>query len=540
MPMMRQVSRLAVVAGLGLGVVSAQRGTGDWMTGAFDAQRSNWVRNDAKISHESMQKPGFELAWKMRFDNTARQLNNITPPALIDFYIGYRGFRALGFFGASSDRIIVVDTELGRTEWEKSYTGSSTPASTLPCPGGMTSAVTRPTFTAYPPPPSGRGIGRGTPAKSGVGEPYQGAVTIRPTPRPSQAAPAPRPAPAPKPVGGDVPSPFAPHVQWLLALTGDGKLHSTWISNGEQPSAGVPFLPPSANAHGLIAYDNVAYVATTNGCGGVENGVWALDLTTKKVTQWKSGKSGVAGSVGPAVGPDGTLYAAAGTELTALAPRTLQAKGSYKTGGADFTSSPVVFEYHGKNLIAATTNDGRMHLVDASQLTSGPLHKTPPFSSPGFTAGALASWQDPAGTRWVLAPAAGEVTGFSSNGEVKNGAIVAWKVGMQGGVPSLEPGWASRDLISPIAPIIVNGVVFALSSGEWRPSDPQDSAAQRAQRSTNAVLYALDPLTGKELWNSGTAITSFVHSGGLAAGGSRIYVSTYDGTQYAFGFPIEH
>jgi outer membrane protein assembly factor BamB len=53
-------------------------------------------------------------------------------------------------------------------------------------------------------------------------------------------------------------------------------------------------------------------------------------------------------------------------------------------------------------------------------------------------------------------------------------------------------------------------------------------------------LYALDASTGKELWNSGDTITSFVHSGGLSAGGSRVYVSDYEGTQYAFGFPIEH
>jgi outer membrane protein assembly factor BamB len=54
------------------------------------------------------------------------------------------------------------------------------------------------------------------------------------------------------------------------------------------------------------------------------------------------------------------------------------------------------------------------------------------------------------------------------------------------------------------------------------------------------VLYALDSLNGRELWNSGTTITSFAHSGGLSAGGSRVFIGTYDGMQYAFGFPIEH
>jgi outer membrane protein assembly factor BamB len=66
------------------------------------------------------------------------------------------------------------------------------------------------------------------------------------------------------------------------------------------------------------------------------------------------------------------------------------------------------------------------------------------------------------------------------------------------------------------------------------------TAAQRKERSVPAVLYALDAATGKEFWNSGNTITSFVHSGGLSAGGSQIYLGTHDGTLYAFGFPIEH
>ena len=495
------------------------------MTTAFDAQRSNWVRTDGKINPESMAKPGFELVWKLKFNNTARQLNTITPPALLDFYIGYRGFRTLGFFGASSDRIIGIDTDIARLEWEKSY---PTPAgaSTLPCPGGLTSAVTRPTITAYPPVPTGSGIGRGTPARSGVGEPMEGAVTLR------RNAPPPSPgAPAAKPVGGAKPAapafnPFAPRVQWVLALTGDGKLRQFWVSNGNEPDPAPQFVPAGANAMGLIAYDTTAYVATTGGCGGAADGVWAMDIASKQVTQWKAPGKGIAGSAGPAIGPDGTLYVASGGgTLTALTPKTLEAKGTYQTGGAEFTSSPVVFEFKGRNLIAATTNDGRLHLVDSANL-SAPLDRSDAFSAPGYQAGALASWQDPKGTRWILAPS--------------NQAIQAFKVVEKNGVAALEKAWTSRELVSPIAPIVVSGVVFALSSGEFRTADASVTAAQRAQKSSPAILYALDGATGKELWSSGKTITSFVHSGALAAGGSRVYVAAYDGTQYAFGFPIEH
>ena len=40
------------------------------------------------------------------------------------------------------------------------------------------------------------------------------------------------------------------------------------------------------------------------------------------------------------------------------------------------------------------------------------------------------------------------------------------------------------------------------------------TAAQRAKASVPAVVYALDAANGKELWNSGKTITSFMHGGG--------------------------
>ena len=104
----------------------------------------------------------------------------------------------------------------------------------------------------------------------------------------------------------------------------------------------------------------------------------------------------------------------------------------------------------------------------------------------------------------------------------------------------LQPGWVSRDLVSPVAPAIGNGIVFAVSSGEYRTADASVTAAQRAQRSKPAVLYVLDASTGKELWNSGNTITSFVHVVAPSAGDGQVYVVTYDGTLYAFGIPLEH
>jgi outer membrane protein assembly factor BamB len=478
------------------------RGGGDWTTIGNDAQRSHWVRGDAKISPQTMSKPGFQLVWNYKMDIRARQLNSLTPPALIDFYIGYRGFRTLGFFGASSDKVIAIDTDLSRLEWEKDFSspaGGGTPQ----CPGGMTSSVTRPSFTAYPGAFAARGFGRGGAAQSGVGEPFEGAVTLK---RAAQPPPGPPPAPAGRPgrASAPAPNPFARAPQYVHAVTADGKFHSMYLSNGEEPNPPVDFLPPNANAIGLIVFDGRAYVATINSCSGVDNGIWALDLQSKKVISWKS-PANIAGTEGFAAGPDGTIYVAAGNELVALEPATLKQKASFKAGSS-FSSSPLVFEHNDKDLIAVTTTDGRLHIFDSALTGTSSLARSP---EAGLAGGALAGFEDN-NTRWILSPA-------------KSG-IIAWKLTGNNGALALEKGWTSRQMAHPLTPAIVNAVIFALDGGS---------------NSGNAVLYALDS-TGKELWSSGKTITTFVRTGGLSAGGGRVYVGAHDGTQYAFGFPMEH
>jgi outer membrane protein assembly factor BamB len=494
----------------------AQRST-DWMTNGYDAQRSSWVRSDGKISPQTMQKPGFALLWKLKLADSPRQLNTITPPSLLDFYIGYLGFRALGFFGVSNDRIVGVDVDLGRVEWVKNFDGGGS-SGTLACPGGITSAVTRPTSSDYPSFFAARGAGRGTPAKSGVGESDSGAVTIKLS---SEAPPRP-PVRRAAPPGSDV---YAARVQYILAVTGDGKLHSLWVSNGNEPDPPVQFVPAGANTKGLMAWGNTAYVATVNHCAGVDDGVWAMDLKSKNVNRWKA-NGAVGGTFGFAARPDGTLFVAAGGEVAALAEGTLKQVAGYKTTGVGFTSSPVMFQFQGKDLIAVAANDGRVLLFDTAALEKGPLDRTQPSTSPDYSVGSLTTWQDPAGTRWVLAPG--------------SAALAAWKVVEKNGGIAWERAWTSIPMVSPLPPVVVDGVLFAVSSGEFYSKDASLSAAERARKSTPAVLYALDPLTGQQLWSSGNVITSFVHSGGLSAGGGRIYVGGFDGTQYAFGFPMEH
>ena len=128
------------------------------------------------------------------------------------------------------------------------------------------------------------------------------------------------------------------------------------------------------------------------------------------------------------------------------------------------------------------------------------------------------------GTRWLLVPTAN--------------AITALKVTDNDGKPSLQPGWVSRDLASPVTPLIVNGVVFALSAGR-AASTTGATAADQARPASPAVLYALNGADGKELWTSGSTITSSFRGRSFWSANGQVYVGAFDGMLYAFGFAME-
>jgi outer membrane protein assembly factor BamB len=206
-----------------------------------------------------------------------------------------------------------------------------------------------------------------------------------------------------------------------------------------------------------------------------------------------------------------------------LDAKTLKQKDYFTPGKTPFTSSPVVFQYKGKDLIVAGNQDGRLYLLDSASL-GGADHKTPLFATapvpgsgspdPGRMASAIAgvsTFEEADGTRWVVAAA---------------GVVTAFKIVDANGAVTLQAVWSSAPNVSLLTPTIMNGVVFAVSSGE-----PRGQA--------NAVLRAFDVTTGKELWTSGSAIASSVRGIGPVANDSQVYVVGADGTLYTFGFLTE-
>jgi hypothetical protein len=542
----------------------------EWTTSCYDAQRSGWVRGDPRISKTAIEEGQFRFLWKHTFDNERRQLNGLTEPVLQDFLVGYRGFKSLAFLGGSGDRIVAIDTDLARPYWTTHVTYAAAtggvPPSTWECPGGLMAAVSR--RTPYTPQlfTGGGGGGRAR-AKSAVGEPGKGAAILaeRAAARAAAARPtgdAPAPAATPAAAGGtEVAPPQRPLVRQippvafggvdpLYVMGSDGLLRTLRVTDGAVVAPPLTFIPPNARPTNLIWTDGVVYTTTSRGCGNAPNAVWAIDTVADHPTaiRWETGGPEIAGHAGVAFGSDGTVYVALGSavapnfsagytpdltyanSVVALDRLTLEVKDWFTADGADFNVTPTIIRHDGRDLVAVAGNNGRLYLLDGATLGGAdhrtPMHVAGPYSAPG-AGGGLATFEHE-GARLVLAPAVGPM----------RGGIVAFKVVDQGAGFALEPAWRSEKAVAPLAPIVVNGVVFAASSGEFRTDDPM-SAEARAQKSSSAVLYALDAATGRELWSSGMTIESFARVG-LAGGGGQVYVVTHDNTLYAFGIPLEH
>lgn len=279
------------------------------------------------------------------------------------------------------------------------------------------------------------------------------------------------------------------------------------------------FVPSNTHVAGLIVATNddgaVAYAATTNRCGSQPDAVWAMDLgkPEKPVTAFKVGEATIAGTAGPAIGRDGTVYiattagnAAESSSVFALEPKTLKQKSAAKVAGANFTSSPVVIGWQDRDALLIA-GGGKLYVFDPANLSGGPIATSP--GGADATSGALATWTDAANLRWAAIS--------TSNG------IATFKLAEQGGKPVFQPGWTSAAIASPLAPLVVNGVLFTASTGT---------------KAAPGVVYGFDAATGKQLWTSGRAVTTTI-KGSLSAGGGTVFVPGADSTLYAFGFEIE-
>jgi outer membrane protein assembly factor BamB len=537
---------MTIVAAIAGVAYSQARSAPDWTTQGADAQRTSWISVDPYVSIDNMSR--FQFLWKLKVDNETRHSNALTAPVALGNLMTFRGFKSLVFVGGSSNNVYAIDYDFGTLFWKTHFNyASGIPefAGSPRCPGGMTSGVTRFASLTAPKQLSFFGFaGPPRPAKGDVGEPGKGApqlaeIAARAAARARAAADQPRNE---TPARGTPPAKASTQAgSWMalgtegirgpnpiFAVTADGLVRVLNAHTGEIAAPPARFVIPNATVSGLIAAEGVMYAMTANNCGAAPEAVWAMDYTTdeKPVTKWVSNGASIAGF---ALGTDGTVYAATGTgpsayanSVVALEAKTLRPKDWFTQpdrANGGFSSSPVIFSEGDRTYLAAAGNNGNVYLLDTASLGGADHNKPLAISSTRLqetdtTAGFsdVATWRDTRGTRWIL-------TARRSGG----GRVVAFRLAETGGTPALEHAWVSQAIISPLGPMVVNGVVFALAGGN--------------DRGANAVLYALHPESGKEIWSSGNTITSFA-SAGLSAGTGQVYVVTHDNTVWSFGIPL--
>ncbi len=501
---------------LGSNLAGAQSRS-EWLTSSADAARDSWQRSESRITPKNAAK--LQLLWKAKVPTKPMGMLSFREPLIVQGVKIADSTHTLAILAGAVNDVYAIDAENGKVLWQTNLKWASDK-------------------------PQEPGEGSGFICTNAM-----------------SATPVVSPADAP--------------VRRLYLLSSDGYLRTIDLSTGVESDQPIQVLPmPYGKPYGLNLVNNVIYTVTGQGCGGVPNALYAVNLQNRKLTVSAPPQAGLWGTAGPAVGSDGTVYfasgdgaydAAAGKLSTSVLGFTfandqLTLKDFYSPSNhvwltrrdLDMNVTPVVFPFKGREFIVASGKEGRYFVLDSKSM-GGADHMTPVFRSELYsnknvnfqtegTWGSLTSWEAKDGTRWVLGPTGGEaaVPFPKSYGPTPHGGIIALKLNDKNGKIELSPAWLSRDMVTSEPPVIANGVVFVLAAGEYtgQANDAVGglfSAEERIQHSVPAKLYALDAITGKELYSSGEQVTSFLHQAGLSVAEDKVMFGTFDGTIYCFG-----
>jgi outer membrane protein assembly factor BamB len=499
----------------------------DFLTEGVDAGRTGWVKDEKIFTTGNV--GSSRLLWKLKFDSTPRAMHNLFAPLIAEKVNTPQGVRELGVVAGVSDDLFGIDVATGTEIWHRHLDNlmeNLRPSTDTLCPGGQT----------------------GVPALAQV----------------------------------------SPGKYTIYAVSWDGRLRQINLADGQDVAPPEKFMPGGGKPYALNLRDGVVYTATAQGCGGLTNAFYSFDLATRKGSAFVPAGGGLWGRRGASIGTDGTVYLAPATACSIREPAARQrdrrredrrqqaaaARRLLRPAQRELAVAPGPRRQHhahgvrlqGAQLPRRTSKECRLWLLDRDGL-GGEDHRTTLHTTPLICNdaqafdwrgiwGALSAWQDASGTQWVIAPFWGPVSAqFKApieHARPAGGGVAAFKLVERDGGWKLDPAWLSRDMDLAEEAVIANGIVFAYAGGEdatqvvpdkaWNdPGGPvyggglSSGPARRIPNSRRAVLYALDGLTGKELWSSGTQIESWNHFSGLTVANGRAYLGTFDGVLYCFG-----
>ena len=361
----------------------------------------------------------------------------------------------------------------------------------------------------------------------------------------------------------------------IYVSTNDGKLRGFSLLDGAERMPPTNFTDPFARNWSLNLIDGVIYSPTARGCLNMQSHFTALDLkdpvrhpleyyTNTGITSGAWGRGGlVQGPKGilaqTADGPYDPASGKFGDSVVAVTAKNFRLQDSFTPANSEYlnktdldlgSGNPVVFSFEQRTLAAVVGKESVIYLLDTNNL-GGADHHTPLYTSPRWGNDeaklhdrgiwGITTAQDSQGRRWLYAPMLGppakDAPKFQqSYGPADQGSTMAFEVRKDAatGKPVLVPMWMSREMHAPEPPTVANGVVYVLLSGKTS-DESRGTIKAPPGLNPNAVLYALDAETGRELYSSDKLITSFTHFNEPVVAGGQVYVCTWDGKIYAFG-----
>ncbi len=492
----------------------------DWLMFAHDPQRSGWASEELALNSKTV--PGLTLLWKAKVENEFYSLSALTAPVVAEKIPTLKGLRTVVYVAGISGAVFALDAQTGDVLWTykiKNFVESKKNVyvfqGTFLCPNGITATPV---------------IDRSS--------------------------------------------------ETLYVLGPDGMLYGLSLGAGNLRYGPIQFVAPFSKSWSLNLVDGKVYTTLSQGCGNGLSGFYSIDVRDPHRPLIEQGllsttnTAGIWGRGGPVIGTNGRVYGGTGdghfdpaagdysNAIVAAALDSLKVVDYYLPPNwsylnrKDFdlgSASPVFFGWHDRYLLAHGAKEGVLYLMDADSLGSKD-HQTPLYTSPrlGNDAaeccsglgiwGGLSSARDTDGQTWLYVPLGGPPAKDSApfpvtNGDVSKGSIMAFKVVADARTqnPVLEPAWITGGFASPEPVVITNDVVLALSNGE----NPVQKGGEKGRllNTRPAVLKALDAKTGKELYNSGSSISSWVHFSGLAVSDGKIFLVDHDSNVYCFGLP---
>ncbi len=501
----------------------------DWPTFGHDPQRTGWAPEETKLTVENVK--DLELKWSIQLDNLPLALNALTAPVVARDVVTPSGIKTLVYSAGSSNHLFAIDVSTGTLVWQKTFQSfvKAKEESFFLCPN---------------------------------------AVNATPV--------------------------IDRRQNIIFALAYDGRLFGLDLGTGSIKFGPFQLVPPFAKSWSLNLDNGVIYTTTSQGCGGDRSGLYSMRVNdplhrTLYETLVRTGSgAGLWSRGGTAIGQNGTVYGSTGdgpfnpsggdygsTILAATSPE-LTIKDYFSPlnwrevnkRDLDLPSGSLLwFSHRNYHLIAAGGKESVLYLLNADLLGNKdhqtPLAISPPIGNEARVLeekgiwGAPALWKDEKNEPWLYLPLWGETAkgidkSALTNGATPHGSVVAFKVETdKAGEPCLKIAWISPDINLPDAPVVANGVVFIVATGENPRQDKmlgkndfkseQDWKAnlltteERGASTHPSVLSALDARTGKLLYQSGAAMKMWNHFSGLAIDDGKIYASDHSSTLYCFG-----